>query len=565
MAENNYVMISLGAEDSLYVRFPYSAKNVSRIRSLSGARYLRNRSAWRAPLSEETLLRLKELFAGDNVFVADDVRDFFKETDKKEQEVIEWKNQPLETLQFPADLSFHTEPRDHQKRALAYCLNKPAWGLWMEMGTGKTKVMLDLMGYAAQKKMQRPFLIIVPSQVVGRTWLNEACKHRPELSMRLLVGSVANKIEQFKAYLGTTDAFVVNYDSAWRMHAELLRRRYGIVILDESHYIKNKKAARSKFIIKLGAQASRRYCLTGTPMPNNPLEIFNQVRFLDPSIFGYSERAFQDAHTVQSGFYVLGYKNLESLSRKLSTISYRVTKQECLDLPDKIYQSYEVDMASEQKRVYKELSKTLVSELEGQTLQVSTALAKLVKLRQVASGFIYGDNETAHEFTPNPKVEVMRDLFEEGGLRNSKVIVWYAFKQERKILQSAFQKMDIETTFIDGEVPQDKRMDRIDQFKAVGGPGVLLAHLKTGIGFTVTECSNMIYFSNDWGADVRQQTEDRIHRIGQTNKCLYIDVLSRGSIDVEIRKLLQEKKKLSDAITMNDIKKLMGDVYGHTG
>lgn len=420
--------------------------------------------------------------------------------------------------------------------------------------TGKTKVMLDLIGYYLPKirEHKKPALIVCPVSVMYN-WERQVKIHRPELKVKVLSGNGTKKSEglQFDA-----DLYVVNYESVWRVFDALNAVKWGFMVLDESTRIKNRGTKQARAILKLGSSASRRYILTGTPSPNSPLELFNQIRFLDPNLFGHNWYFFRDRYCLMGGYggyQVLGFRNLSELATKISGISYRVLKSECLDLPDKIYKQYRLPMSEKQAKAYKELSEELVTEIAGTEIRTEVVLAKLTKLRQIASGFVYLDGKEAHHFENN-KIEKLKELLTEHGLSH-KFVVWVSFKEEINLIVKLLNELKMAFEFLDGSVSQENRAKRIQEFQENANVRVFLANQRSGgIGIDLFAADYCVFFSNDYSPEIRLQAEDRLHRIGQRNHVTYIDLISRGSIDSIILRMLSSKQDVSNQVMTGKIK-----------
>jgi SNF2 family DNA or RNA helicase len=262
----------------------YDPEVIRMMENVPGKRWMRQFNCWFAPFSNETLIYIKSLLSQvTEISVDQKVQDFLNDQDTRANSIIDLKTQPVTDATLPADLTFTTKPFDHQKIAISLGLKNRNFAFFMEMGTGKTKVILDIIGYYLPKikELRRPALVVCPVSVLWN-WEVQIKKHRPELKVQVLSGSLNGKI---MGLISDADVFIVNYESAWRMYESLAKIKWGFVILDESTRIKNRAAKQAKAMIKLGSVASRRYILTGTPAPNSPLELYNQIRFLESNVF----------------------------------------------------------------------------------------------------------------------------------------------------------------------------------------------------------------------------------------------------------------------------------------
>jgi len=532
----------------------YDPEVIRMMENVPGKRWMRQFNCWFAPFSNETLIYIKSLLSQvTEISVDQKVQDFLNDQDTRANSIIDLKTQPVTDATLPADLTFTTKPFDHQKIAISLGLKNRNFAFFMEMGTGKTKVILDIIGYYLPKikELRRPALVVCPVSVLWN-WEVQIKKHRPELKVQVLSGSLNGKI---MGLISDADVFIVNYESAWRMYESLAKIKWGFVILDESTRIKNRAAKQAKAMIKLGSVASRRYILTGTPAPNSPLELYNQIRFLDPNVFGDNWYFFRDRYCIMGGYggyQVLGYKNLEELSKKVSGISYRVLKSECLDLPDKIYKQYRMPMTTVQAKAYKELSEELVTEVDGTEIRAEVVLAKLTKLRQIASGFVYLPDKS-FKFESN-KLEKLEEIVLEYA-KNHKIVIWASFKEELNIISKKLDEHKIVHSILDGSTAPLQRQAMIGSFMNDPNHRIFLANQRAGgIGIDLYAADYCIFYSNDYSPEIRLQAEDRLHRIGQKNHVTYIDLISKGSIDSTISWLLVHKQDLSNQVMSGKIK-----------
>lgn len=522
---------------------------------------------WRIAIGPGVLDNLKRIFQG-HCTVEEEVIETMQKAAEQNKAVEILKNSLASgaDIPLPPEVKFNKPPPfDHQKKALALCLSRPSFGLFAEMGTGKTRVMVDLLAYLktiTPKAEWEPALVFCPLAVV-ENWTREVQKYQPTLRAKaLLRGTSKGKITELHAARENgADLIVVNYETAWRMLDEFKKYYWSAIILDESTKIKNRASKQGKAAVKIGQWGRRRYILTGTPMPNSPLELFNQMKFLDTAIFGPSFYAFRDRYAIMGGYQhyqVVGWKNLPELSQKVALVSYSIKKKDCLDLPEKIYKEYRFLMTEVQAMAYRQMADDLVTEYEGKTIAVDVMLAKLTKLRQISSGFLYSDEGTPLRFTENHKLEKCLDLLDQLA-DDHKVVVWCLFKEEMDAIQKGIAEIgkkrlnECRTPFkavrFDGSVPGPKRASLVDSFQEDPAVRVFIGQQHAGgLGITLTAADYCIFYSNDYSPEIRYQAEDRLHRIGQKKSVTYIDLLTKGTIDITIKSALARKKKLSDVV-----------------
>lgn len=558
---NNMVVLSIDpVRCKLLVNFPYRVDFIELIKRFPGRVW--KRPFWVLPLTEEMVKDVESVFKPYSMVTKDDkLTNFLQGKCQEQKEVLAWK-QNEEALQLIPDTQFHLPPFKHQKVALAFCQRRKNFGLFMEMGTGKTKVILDLLGnYYRTEQIKRPSLIVAPVAVINN-WKREAELNQPSLRVVVAQGSQGKKllaVDQVKQ--GLADIVVINYESLWRL-AEDFDLDWFAMVLDESTRIKHRGTNQAKAIIKLGRRAARKYIMTGTPSPNSPLELYNQIRFLDPSVFGESWYAFRDRYAIMGGYggyQVLGWKNLPELTQKLAAVSYRVLKKDCLDLPEKIYKEYRLTMDKDQSKFYKELADDLITTIGGTDIMATVVLAKLTKLRQIASGFVYRDDGHTINLDHNPKLDQLEALLTEIAPRH-KLVIWTSFREELTLVSAICSKLGFKWVKLDGTINAKERDHVVQTFQKDEEVRVFIGQQHAGgIGITLTAADYCIFFSNDYSSEIRLQAEDRLHRIGQRNPVTYIDLIMKGTLDSTIKRMLIQKEQLAASLTPTKITALLYD------
>ena len=465
---------------------------------------------------------------------------------------------------------FKNKPYEHQLLALSKSWNKREYAYFMEMGTGKSKVLIDNIALLYDRGGINAAIIIAPKGVYRNWSEKEIPIHMPDhVEKRIAVWNPAPNKKQKKALLDlfeviadlkiliiNVDAFStkkgVNFVEKFIMCNEVL------MAVDESTTIKNPKAQRTKNLLKLGVNTKYRRILTGFPITQSPLDLYSQSAFLSKDLLGYdSFYSFQNRYAKlfnrkigQRTFrQVTGYQNLGELTTRLNGFSYRVLKKECLDLPDKVYQRREVILTPEQKKVYKELKDYAMAELESnEMVSVTSILTQILRLHQVVCGFVKHDNHEEVEIKNN-RLDALLDILAE---TQGKTIIWanyrYDIKRILKTLQNTAGADSVATYY--GDTPDDERQKVITRFQDPDSTlQYLVSNVQTGgYGITLTQASNVVYYSNNYDLEKRLQSEDRAHRIGQTNKVTYIDLVSKGTVDEKIVKALRNKLDLAQEV-----------------
>jgi SNF2 family DNA or RNA helicase len=469
---------------------------------------------------------------------------------------------------------FKTKPYKHQLTALEKSWNRETYAYFMEMGTGKTKVLIDNAAMLYDKGKIDGILIVAPKGVVS-TWYNqELPAHLPDHieSVTVLWQALINKKQQSKLdtlfevsndlhiLIMNVEAF--STDKGVKFAKKFLLSHNTLMAMDESTTIKNPKALRTKNIIEISDMAKYRRVLTGSPVTKNPLDLFSQCFFLDPEHLGhgsyYSFRmryaimktAFISGRSIQ---LVSGFRNLAELSEKLKPFSYRVLKEDCLDLPEKIYMKRTIDLTSEQKRVYKQMKEEALAELHGKQITTMTALTQLMRLQQITCGHFKADDGTTQEIKSNRLNELMDILDEVEG----KAIIWAHWQADIKKIFSEIVKVHGPGSVVDyyGLTPQDKRQKHKDAFQNDSKVRFLVGTPQTaGYGLTLTAANTVIYYSNGYDLEKRIQSEDRAHRIGQKKSVTYIDIIAEDTVDKKIQDSLRKKINIASEVLGEELR-----------
>tara|TARA_R100000734_G_C3315484_1_gene107454 strand:- start:601 stop:2061 length:1461 start_codon:yes stop_codon:yes gene_type:complete len=463
---------------------------------------------------------------------------------------------------------FKTTPYAHQIEALDRSIDRASFGFFMEMGTGKSKVLIDTIATLADQQKINFALIIAPKGVY-RNWINkEIPAHFSDDVSHQVLAWQATQTQSYKkeakAFFFSEDPavkiFVMNVEAfssaKGKAAGEWMAERFGrnaLIAVDESTTIKNHKAKRTKSLIKIAAKFKYKRILTGSPVTKSPMDLFAQFQFLNPLILGFeSFYAFQNRYAVlqkrsmgaHSFQQVLGYRNLEELTAKIDPHIYRVLKKDCLDLPDKTYTVRHVSLTMEQIRMYKDLQKEAITLLDnGDLVSAPQIITQMLRLQQILSGHIKTDDGDLLE-VPTQRLGAMMECIEE---ISGKILIWSRFRYDIVRIRSELAKMYGETSVVSyyGDTTEKDRQLAIDNFQD-GDARFFVANPATaGFGLTLTKANTVIYYANDFNLETRTQSEDRCHRIGQKNPVTYIDLIADGTIDEKIIKALRGKIDIS--------------------
>ena len=478
------------------------------------------------------------------------------------------------------DYRFKTKPFQHQLDALNESWNKENWALFMEMGTGKTKVAIDNMAILYDKGKINSALVIAPNGI-KRNWNNELKTHLPDhINYRCAVWASSPKkkdlldLAQISAITEDLVILIMNVEAfqspkGYQYAYSFLLRTAGFVCVDESTTIKNHNAKRTKNILKLANVAKYKRIMTGSPVTKSPLDLFSQIQFLDPYLIEqqsyYSFRAryavvVQRSVGSHSFQHIVKYQRLDELQEKIKSFSTRILKSECLDLPEKLYTKRTVAMTPEQLKAYVEMKRSAMTFLNNdKMMSAPTVLTQIIRLHQITCGHFKSDDGEVVSLKNNRLQELLNILEETGG----KVIIWAVYRHDIQTIEKGigdlYGKESVASYY--GDTPDSDRQLIVDIFQDNKNPlRFFVGNPKTGgYGLTLTSSHTVVYYSNDYSLEVRMQSEDRAHRIGQTNKVTYVDLIAEGTIDEKIVKALNNKIDLASQVMGEDARKIIFD------
>ena len=473
---------------------------------------------------------------------------------------------------------YKTKPYDHQLQALKKSWAQKNYALFMEMGTGKSKVLVDNIAMLYDNGAIRAALIVAPKGVYKNWDQIEFPVHLPdhvEHTKVLWEANITKKKqveldtlfdgkEELKILIMNVEAFSTSkgLDFAHSFLNIFLGR--ALIGIDESTTIKSPTAKRTKNILTIGELAKYRRILTGSPVTKSPLDLYSQCEFLDPWLLGhnsyYSFRA-RYANMVKRNFggrsvqLVTSYRRLDELGDKLDNFSYRVLKEDCLDLPDKVFTKRIVELSKEQKEIYAQLKETALAFTEdGKVMSTVNVMTQLMRLHQVTCGTFKADDGTVKHL-PNNRIQALMDCLEE---TDGKVIIWATYREDIKKIVESLKKAYGEASTVEyhGGVDATLRQDNIAQFQEKNSPTrYFVGNAQTGgYGITLTSANTVVYYSNSYDLEKRLQSEDRAHRIGQTGSVTYVDLIAENTVDDKIVKSLRSKINIANEIMGEDIK-----------
>jgi SNF2 family DNA or RNA helicase len=469
---------------------------------------------------------------------------------------------------------FKTKPYKHQLDALEISWNKEVYAYFMEMGTGKTKVLIDNMSMLYDNGKIDGALIIAPKGVVGTWYKQELPAHLVDHVENVTIlwqPNISKKQqEKLKSLFEIETALhilIMNVEALSTQKgvdfaSKFLSSHRTLMAIDESTTIKNPKAKRTKNILRLSKLAKYRRIMTGSPVTKNPLDLYSQCEFLDPYCLDFaSYYAFRNryAEMKTANFYgrsvqiVARFRHLDELAEKLKPFSYRVLKEDCLDLPEKTFMKRVIELSKEQKELYAQMKKMALAMLNGKVVTTKTALTQIMRLHQITCGHFTADDGSVQDIKNNRLDELMNVLDEIEG----KVVIWAHYQYDVKKIIKEIQKVHGPGSVVDyyGLTPKDIRQNNIEKFQNDDAVKYFVGTPATGgYGITLTAASNMIYYSNGYDLEKRLQSQDRIHRIGQKKPVTYIDLIAEDTVDNKIVKALRKKINIASEVMGEELK-----------
>ena len=469
---------------------------------------------------------------------------------------------------------FKTKPYEHQLIALEKAWNKETFAFFMEMGTGKTKVLIDNMSMLYDKGKINGALIIAPKGVIKTWYEQELPTHLPDHIENVSVLWQANitkgqqeKLETLYEIETALHILIMNVEAfstekGKKFAEKFLSCHESLMAIDESTTIKNPGAIRTKNILKMRPLTKYRRILTGSPVTKNPLDLYSQFDFLDPYHLDFhSYYAFRNRYAEMATINARGrsiqvvkkFRNLDELSESIKPYSYRVLKEDCLDLPPKIFTKRHIQLTKEQRTIYTQMKKNALAFLNGKVTSTVTVLTQLMRLHQITCGHFTADDDSVQEIKNNRLNELMDVLSETEG----KAIIWAHYQHDiEKIIKSISDEYGPGSVVsYYGLTPQDERQDNMRNFQQNDDCRFIVGTPQTGgYGITLTQANTVIYYSNGYDLEKRLQSEDRAHRIGQKKSVTYVDLIAEDTVDEKIVKALRDKINIASEVMGEEIR-----------
>ena len=519
------------------------------IKDIFGRKYDAADMAWTVPITKENAALLSTLGAE----LDDELKTFLHQDSNMKQD-----EQPI--CEMPVSM----KPYQHQIKGFNRCMENDGYGLLFDVGLGKSLAAIAVAG-ARYKRGEVKRLLIVCPLAVQSVWERECKNLTIENKVILLEGSMIKRREALKFFpKDGLQIAVINFEGARIMVQDLLRWHPDMMIVDESHRIKNPQSAQAKAVNKIAKEINYWIILTATPVGNSIADVYSQWKVIDDKLFGTSYYAFRARYLTLGGYgnhQIIGYKNLSELLSKAYSKALRVTKEEALDLPEQIFENRICRLEPKALAIYNELKENCVSELQNGEITATNILTKLLRLQQCADGFLKPDGGEYYQQVSTAKIDLLWDTLEDIIEAGEKAVIFCRFTEEWNAIVKMLEHRKISYAAMNGGVKSSERGGIIEQFQTDATVKVMVCQISVGgVGITLTAASVAIFYSVTFSLIDYLQAVGRIHRINQKRRCLYINLIAKNTVDEHIFAALQQKKNLSDNVCDNwrkmiDVKK----------
>ncbi len=515
--------------NKVYLKVPYDEKEV--IKQVPGRRWHKKTKLWSVPYDEDTVEIINSLL-GTKIAAPKITRMLISNRTTA-------KNLILDNLY------------EHQKRSVMMGRITKYFADLSEPGTGKTLVQIELM----LERDEWPVLVVCPKSIMEPVWQKQLYEIDIEFFPIILndgSSKVKNILDSFTLKINNFNkrVFIINYEMVPLVINELLKIKWKSVILDESTKIKSPTAKRSRAVMQL-RNVDCRSIMTGTLAPNGLQDAFNQFKFVQPKIFGEAFYAFRHRYFTPGGY--MNYEwfpkpdAIETFKQKIKGISVQHLKRNCLDLPPLVEEIRKVDMSARQKSFYAQMKDECIIWLnENDAVTAPFVITKIIKLRQIASGFVYFEDKTYPISKNNPKDTAMLEILEQLG--NEKCIIFAHFNRTIEHINRLLPTKAI------AYYGKEKQF-ALKEFENEPDCQILVANpASAGHGLNLQFCSNIIYYELDFNLENYIQSMQRIERIGQKNKMTVYHLLTKNTIENYIYKKLKTKQDINKSLDINELK-----------
>lgn len=550
------VYARLEGED-IVLSFRYDPIVVREMHAIRNNRFDKPNTVWRVPYSLDAFGEVVEVLRDRRLIASPELITRMEKDAAERQVVTDIRREGDADL---GDFHFVTEPWPHQRAAVGISDRLDGYALWWEMGTGKTKAAIDI----CRRRGARLVLVVAPNEVTYN-WLREIKKHAEDITAEVLEGTLTQRAERLRFLKAIPPShphfIIINVEALAHLAETIKTLRWDVVIVDEATRFKNPQAKRTKALHAIRDSAAFRLILTGTPVTHSLLDLWAPLEFIRPGLLGrfafFHNRYFERMWNMKKMKIeeVPRADTIDDLLRRISTVTYRVTKKEVLPfLPDKLPPQYmEVVLTGDQRTAYWQMRRTFKASLHTMTdeeikANASIIIVQMLRLSEITSGFLRGEDDTIHWFPNHAKAAVVDDLVADLVDKKHKVVIFCNYRAECEFYEDRYR--NIGSALIYGGMTPKDRDAIVNAFQTEDSPMVLVCQEGSGgIGINLTAASTAIYTSRSFSLEQYLQSQDRLHRAGQKEEVNIVIIQARGTIDEEIDEVLAGKKSIADIVT----------------
>lgn len=466
------------------------------------------------------------------------------------------------------------EPFEFQRRNYERFKLKKLFALFSEPGTGKTKTDIDIMCYRFLAGHLTGAAVVAWPSSVHSQWIHEQIPMHLWDGIKIKMAAWDGKKwpdwvgeERPKGELQFIGINVeaLNFDKGKKGLEKFLRLhgKKGWLKIDESQTLMTPSSKRTKEAIRLGKIVGQRSIMTGTPLAKNLIDEWSQFNFLDPEIIGHKyQTSFKAQYIIlggDDGRKVVGHRNIEQFNSLVAPHIFRATKAEELDLPPKMYDEIVFDMTPQQKKHQAELKQKFITMLDsGEVTSVKNAATLLIRLQQLACGYMVTDDGQIEDFPFNPRLDALDSLLTR---LTGKIIIWTRFNRDVELIKAKYGNRAVtfngSTSLADRKIAKEQFMDKgslVDYIIANQDA------MGAGVDGLQRVCQTAVYYSNSFNSISRWQSEDRIDRVGMIGSATFFDLIARGSVDRRIVNNLKAKRSFSDMV-LGDVRRMIDELF----
>lgn len=463
------------------------------------------------------------------------------------EEVLVLKNLGIKNLPSPILAHYNWPgrytPFDHQKQTAAFLSMHRRAYCFNEMGTGKSCSALWAADYLLNKKLVNRVLIVCPMSIMDSAWRADAFKTIIHRRVDIAHGTPD---QRKKVIASDAEFIVINYDGIETVHKEIRNGGFDLIIIDEYNHYKNYNTKRWKLMNELIKGNTWLWGMTGSPASQSPLDAYGLAKLMNPASVPKFYGAFRDQIMMKiTQFKYIPKPGAESTVHNILQPAIRFTKEECLDLPERIYTTRHVPLTAQQAKYYKRLKEQMLIEAAGEEITAVNAAVNMNKLLQLAAGSCYSDTKEVIEFDASNRLTAVEEIIEES---SHKVLIFANFRHSIQLISNYLTERGITNDVIHGSVSAGNRTAVFDKFQTEPNPRVLVIQPQSAAhGVTLTAANTIIWFGPVTSYETYTQANDRVHRNGQKNPCLVVH-LSGCPVEERFYRGLEQKEKVQDSI-----------------